>query len=555
MQSTSNAMLAIAVALSVVACGGGNSGSPQAEIPTPTSGRAVDGYLSLADATCDANEDGLVSAGEVTVKTSSDPATLGKYTFPNGCSHGVIVKGGIDAGTGAAFKGVLRAPAGSSVATPLTTLLVSGLTQAQVRASLGISDNVDLQEVDPAATSGGTLVNADLMRKTLAVQQLIQKATDVLTGLVAGEGSDTVQPVYAEVAAAFANSLKTQTLVQSPTTVDETVVAALVKAAVEKVRGSDRVTAAVKNAATAVNADSVGEVVKGGLKLHADQILGAAADKLNDETKKQQEDDKVKTFVAEKKGDLTAAPTTDTAVLGASLTNQVKDGGNVAVPTNYLALAGDSLSLVSGGIPVDYTMAAFAADAGINVKWPLSSTATIKLGFSEVGTFSLASSQTLSAALQIQETGGGQAEVRAFIDKVTVRKNAGTLEFEVPSDAKAMVYGVSNDGKKKAVVNFNGGVRGVRNTLGLTGTNSILLGDVVQYAVNNVSNQFTGINALRGKYKVSIVVSDLPLRKLDGSRLPTLGLDVPTELGSGGVVSKSSSVVGAGLVGYITLTD
>lgn len=539
----------------LAACGGGNSGAPQAPSPTPTSGLAVDGYLKLADATCDANEDGLVSAGEVTVKTSSDPATLGKYTFPNGCSHGVIVKGGIDAGTDLPFKGVLRAPAGSAVATPLTTLLASGLTQAEVRASLGISNNVDLQTADPAATSGGVLVNADLMKKTLALQQLMQKATDVLTGLVAGEGSDIVQPVYAEVAASFANSLKTRTLVLSATTVDETVVAALVKDAVEKVRASNRVSAAVKDAAAAMNADSMGEVVKGGLKLHADQILGATADTLNDETKKQQEDDKVKNFVAGKKTELAAAPTTDIAVLGVSLTNQVKDSGTVAPATNYLALAGDSLSLVSGSSPVDYSMTAFTSDAGINVKWPLSSTASIKLGFSQIGAFSLASGQNLSAALQIQETAGGQGEVRAYIDKVSIRKTGSTLEFEVPVTANAMVYGVSTDGKKKAVVNFDSGVRGIRNTLGLSGNNTILLGDVVQYAVNNVSNQFTGINALRGKYKVSIVVSDLPLRKLDGSRLPTLGLAVPTELGAGGVVAKSASVVGAGLVGFINLTD
>ena len=123
--------------------------------------------------------------------------------------------------------------------------------------------------------------------------------------------------------------------------------------------------------------------------------------------------------------------------------------------------------------------------------------------------------------------------------------------------AAATVYGVSADGKKKAVIDFSASVAGVQNTLVSTAgsSNNIVLGSVIQYAINKVSNDFTGIHALRGKYKVQIVVTDLPLRKADGSQLPGLTITVPTALDSTGAVSASKPVSGWGLIGNISLTD
>jgi hypothetical protein len=95
----------------------------------------------------------------------------------------------------------------------------------------------------------------------------------------------------------------------------------------------------------------------------------------------------------------------------------------------------------------------------------------------------------------------------------------------------------------------------VHNTLTTSGINSILLGDVVNYTINNVSNDFTGITGLRGTYKVSIVVSDLPLRKADGSQFKPLTISVPTTLDSKGTPTVVRPVTGWGLEGYITLTN
>ena len=72
-------LAALAAALLLNACGGGDASPP----PTPldTSGYAVDGYLSGAAVLCDADRDGLVTAGETSVSTTS----AGLFVFPGGC--------------------------------------------------------------------------------------------------------------------------------------------------------------------------------------------------------------------------------------------------------------------------------------------------------------------------------------------------------------------------------------------------------------------------------------------------------------------------------------
>ena len=86
-------------------------------------------------------------------------------------------------------------------------------------------------------------------------------------------------------------------------------------------------------------------------------------------------------------------------------------------------------------------------------------------------------------------------------------------------------------------------------------TNTFLVGNVANYAINQLSNDFTGINSLRGKYAVTIVIDGLPLKKADGTTLPAVSVVVPTSLGSTGAVLTSKPVTGVGLTGFITLTN
>jgi hypothetical protein len=183
----------------------------------------------------------------------------------------------------------------------------------------------------------------------------------------------------------------------------------------------------------------------------------------------------------------------------------------------------------------------------------------MKVTLTEVGTMDLPADQTVTAAVSVTETvAGGKGEIQAYIDKVSVKRTANGLEIAVPSLAPdALVYGVSSDGKKKAVMDFATGVSGVKNTLTLAAgmTNSIVFGEVVQYAVNQISNDFSGLYSLRGKYKVTVVLNGLPLRRADGTALPSYTVVVPTSLNNTGGVVASKTVTGTGISGYISLTD
>ena len=193
---------ALVVGLMLNACGGGDASPPPQ--PTATSGYAVDGYLRNSAVLCDSDGNGVPSVGEVTATSTSG----GLFTFPEGCGSGTGVTGGTNVDTGLAFTGTLKSPAGAKAATPLTTLMVAGLTQDQLNAALGLPAGTDVGNTDPAATAGGVLVNPLLMKKTLAVQQLIQKTAEMLNGLTPAPEASALPAIYTEVAAAFAEFLK-----------------------------------------------------------------------------------------------------------------------------------------------------------------------------------------------------------------------------------------------------------------------------------------------------------------------------------------------------------
>jgi hypothetical protein len=549
---------AAAAACLLASCGGGDAGAPSGLMPavpaaTPTGGVAVDGYLQGATALCDSNGNGSTDAGEVSVVTDAG----GGFVFTAGCSAGVVVTGGTSVDTGLPFKGVLKAPAGATVASPLTTLLAAGMTQAQLNATLGLPAGTDLLNTDPAARVNGSLSNAALMAKTAAVQQLIQKTVEMLAGL-GGTAAASLQPaIYTEVAAAFADQLKTGGTLIAAGSIDQAMVSGLVKVATLRVAVASAAGAEVRAAVGAVNAEALAQVTAGALKAQGEALLAAAPANLTNVTKAAQTDGAITSFVTANLAQLAGAPTAATTSLASTLTGQVA-AVLAAPPADYLALAADSLTLANGTAVKTYSMAQFQSDAGIQLAWPLPAPMLLKVAVAEIGNTNIADGQKLSAAVAISETTAtGKAEVLGYIDNVDVRKTAGGLQISVPTGSEAVVYGVSTDGKKKAVIDFAGSVAGIANTLSLAAgnSNSIVLGNVVNYAINKVSNDFTGIYSLRGKYKVSVVINGLPLRKADGSALPALTITVPTRLDSAGGVVASRSVSGSGLIGTITLTD
>ena len=206
------------------------------------SGQAIDGYIANAlvfrdadndgvwdhESFTDSNNNGLRDAGESFVDANGDgqftaefhTVTDGEGNFSNLFGSGRIVLTPLIAGNGAnlstdistgqAFTSQLTAPDGSTVVTPLTTLVEAlagtgasaaqvAAAQDQVKAALGLSAGVDLTTFDPiavvaqAGSSGADLANAIAVQKAaiqvaniLSVMASASEAADASGGAQAG---------------------------------------------------------------------------------------------------------------------------------------------------------------------------------------------------------------------------------------------------------------------------------------------------------------------------------------------------------------------------------
>ncbi|MEM7443026.1 MAG: Ig-like domain-containing protein [Pseudomonadota bacterium] len=155
-----------------------------------TEGAAIDGYVSGATVFADADGNGQQDAGEASATTDA----AGNFVLADAEGR-LILFGGIDVSTGLPFLGQLRAPAGSTVVTPLTTLIVVlmdlGLTQqaaaARIIEGLGLGDIGELTDFDPiaAALSGDpsqSETGIDAQSASVQVQNTVQQIAALLSG-------------------------------------------------------------------------------------------------------------------------------------------------------------------------------------------------------------------------------------------------------------------------------------------------------------------------------------------------------------------------------------
>ncbi|TYL79806.1 tandem-95 repeat protein [Bradyrhizobium cytisi] len=171
--------------------------------PPETDGKVVDGYLSGATVFADANDDLLLSPGEVSTRTGAD----GAFTLVGGT--GVLVAtGGTDVSTGLPFGGLLLAPAGSSVLTPLTTLATL-LSVGTVLTKLGLPTGFDLLHADPVAQAGAG--NADAIAVLIAGAQ-VQDTVSLIAAALVGLGQDPSETAFNAIRA-VAGQLSTQSAV------------------------------------------------------------------------------------------------------------------------------------------------------------------------------------------------------------------------------------------------------------------------------------------------------------------------------------------------------
>ena len=183
-------------------------------------GKVIDGYIAGATVFADTDEDGELDAGEASATTDAS----GNFTLLDGTGP-LVMSGGTDVSTGLAFTGVLRAPAGSTVVTPLTTLVAAlvdgGQTLAQatenVKSALGVDASVDLLNFDPvpAAVAGDTTA-AQVLAAGIQVQNVISQASALLAGAGATDpGAALTAELVVVVAAGAPVDLSSATTTQA----------------------------------------------------------------------------------------------------------------------------------------------------------------------------------------------------------------------------------------------------------------------------------------------------------------------------------------------------
>ncbi|NOG32681.1 hypothetical protein HLB35_14600 [Halomonas sp. TBZ9] len=139
--------------------GGGGGGSTGESAPSTISGFVIDGYIAGAKVTREfdsneviTNEDGFFEGLQGSGYIQVDPVAAADGT-----------QGSVDIATNQPFNLTLRAPEGSSVVTPLTTLMVaSNSTNAEsvVLRALGLQGQdtpIDLRNTDPLAEGSANL--------------------------------------------------------------------------------------------------------------------------------------------------------------------------------------------------------------------------------------------------------------------------------------------------------------------------------------------------------------------------------------------------------------
>ncbi|MBF0270250.1 MAG: cadherin-like domain-containing protein [Alphaproteobacteria bacterium] len=178
------------------------------------SGKAIDGYISGATVFLDANGNGTWDTGES--KTTTDAS--GNFSLSStGTTGSLVIEGGTDLSTNSAFTGSMSAPIGSSVITPLTTLIdqmmSSGISETEAKAklvtALGIPSSVDLKTFDPIAGSFSGAQTSEAASVLAAAVKIHNTAVQVGSALRGANSSLSAAGATGSVYSALADLLST----------------------------------------------------------------------------------------------------------------------------------------------------------------------------------------------------------------------------------------------------------------------------------------------------------------------------------------------------------
>ncbi|MFA6014588.1 MAG: Ig-like domain-containing protein [Gallionellaceae bacterium] len=190
------------------------------------SGTAMDGYLKGAKVYLDINDNNKLDVQDKYLGITQDGGKFDFKVSPSDIKHAILVTGGIDESTQLAFNSVLKAPEGSTVITPLTTLVHDiaskdassdsrpikvSKAKNKVNAAFEISGTIDITTVDPIAAANNGDTNAlKLQAAAIQVASLVTNGVAAASGATTGTVSGTFKEDAAQaVFDSLANKINT----------------------------------------------------------------------------------------------------------------------------------------------------------------------------------------------------------------------------------------------------------------------------------------------------------------------------------------------------------
>ncbi|WP_262696492.1 beta strand repeat-containing protein [Kordiimonas aquimaris] len=323
-------------------------------------GSAQDGFISGALVFADANGNGVFDGVEVAATTDAS----GNFELGAGATGPVIIQGGInpltgqqavDISTGLDFNGTLSAPEGSTVVTPLTTLIneiavANGGDAAAIAAAetavgnaFGIDPSVDLTTFDPIrAALAGDADGIEVFAAGSQVLSTVVLASSVVEGASSDADLDADGSAFGALADVISgagggavdltdNATVTDLVNNTATDADATAVvsADVVTAATTTITGTNTAAQAAVADGANTNIDTLTEVTQAAVVAQGDAA----------------------TTVAAASGGDAAALTTAQTTFGTDLTTTVTNAavGTIVPNLVFTGTSGDEVVTAGGG--------------------------------------------------------------------------------------------------------------------------------------------------------------------------------------------------------------
>ena len=600
-----NTIISIAVALLVAACGGGGGSSTAPASGTDTgtgttgstpgsgtdtgtgtgtgggttapasttAGKVADGYISGAVVYCDANNNGVRDAGEAIAITGAQ----GDFSFAAACSGTVVASGGNDTATGLPFRGMLKAPAGSTVVTPATTLLAGGaFASDKAAASLGMPAGSDITKTDIGARgTGGVPASAEALKRSLALQQIVQQTADTIGALTSSQTPAQIQAIYAEAAKAAAAVLSANAatpLIDAGGAVNASLVNAIVQQAIGNLSQSTVASiGGAKGSIGAFNRANVAAFVSAAIAAEA-EVLAKTAN--SDALTKTTQSDTTVADAARQVSALLASttPGIDMSTAAASLaqvvvtpsaaraplvTKLAQDidaqgtaaGVNVAIEPTTLNVPANFLDVVASVVKINdhegYDLDALAANSIAFDAGTPASINTISIDVDPNGMKPATGSTTVpvSVAFELTDTGTSGQSVQMVLDQANLAIDSNNqVTVTVPSSAHLFVYG-----KNSAGTAANLTLATLPANLFTSANNTLTFNTGAVFAAAAAANNavFSGLQTMKGKLALKYVISNVDMRKT--GRAPVGNVTVQLN------GADQTPVSGSGFQGVITV--